>query len=305
MSIVKFDKSRDGGEIVESESTVEAYSPNATYTLVKATIDSQIATARAFPRSLSRSMARVKTTATLTQGIAKSCVYTLPRGGKAIEGPSVRFAEIVASEWGNLFTQSRVIDETDRYITVIGECIDLERNNRVSIEVRARTTDKYGKPYNDDMKTNAINAASSKARRNAIFQVVPRALWEDAYQEVRQVIAGQYQSIDQVRAQWLDTWGKKGIKPDAVYAALEVNGPEEITLDHCVTMEGWVNALKDGEVQLSDIFVAQPTVSVKAKALTDALHGIKDKPSKSTPQEKPAAKDAAGADSEWLPGVDS
>ena len=49
--------------------------------------------------------------ATIDAEVAGSCFYKLSRGGKTIEGPSVRLAEIVASAWGNLKFGARIIDE--------------------------------------------------------------------------------------------------------------------------------------------------------------------------------------------------
>lgn len=276
MSIVQFEG--HGGEVVDqSPSTYEVQTLNASYAVVKATIDSQIATARAFRRSVKQSVNEVKTYATLTLDVAKSCVYALPRGGKSIEGPSARLAEILASCWGNLRVQGRVIEETDKYIVVTGECIDLERNNGRCVEVRRNITDKYGKKYNADMVAMTANAAISIATRNAIFQVIPRALWEDSYQEVRKVIKGQLKPIDVERSEWLETWGKRGISQEDVFAALGVNGREEITLDHVILMEGWRNAVDAGEASLKDVFpiTGNAAPSQKAQALTAKITEVK------------------------------
>lgn len=296
MSIAPYDSR---GEIMETESSIEMTTPNASYVIVKATIDSQIATARAFRRSIKHAVNEVKSCAGLTLEIAKSCVYALPRGGKTIEGPSARFAEILASCWGNLRVQGRVIEETDRYIVVTGECIDLERNNGRCVEIRRNITDKYGKKYNADMVSMTANAAISIATRNAIFQIVPRALWHDAYEEVRRVIKGSLKPIETERTEWLAYWAGKGVSADKVFAALGVNGREEITLDHIITIEGWNNAIQAGETSMADLFPNQPAISVKATNLTAALKDVKSKPSADKPQNKPAQEQ----DLPWEPGA--
>lgn len=275
MSIVAYEGR--GGEIIETESTIEVQAPNASYAVIKATIDSQIATARAFPRRVKHAVNEVKTLATLTLDVAKSCVYALPRGGKSIEGPSARLAEILASCWGNLSVQGRVVEETEKYIVVTGECLDLERNNRRQVEVRRNIVDKYGKKYNADMVAMTANAAISIATRNAIFQVIPRALWEDSYQEVRKVIKGQLKPIEQERAEWLERWGKLGISQDDVLAALDVEYKEDITLDHVILMEGWKNAIDNGETNLKSVFpiTATEAPSQKVQAVTAKISEVK------------------------------
>lgn len=292
MSIAPYE---NRGEIMESPSTIEAHTPNASYAVIKATIDSQIATARAFRRDLKRSVNDVKTYAGLTLDVAKSCVYALPRGGKTIEGPSARFAEILASCWGNLRVQGRVIEETATYIVVVGECIDLERNSGRSVEIRRNIVDKYGKKYNPDMVAMTANAAISIATRNAIFQVVPRALWEEAYQDTRAVIKGSLKSIDEERKIWIEFWGGYGVTEDRVYEALNITGRESLTLDHVVQMQGWNNAINTGESTINELFPLKAVVSVKAQNLTATLADVKNKTAMAADAKAKVATDAAAA----------
>jgi hypothetical protein len=66
----------------------------------KAEIDVQIATAHRFPRSVKAFRDEALAMVTLTEAIAEECIYALPRDGKTIEGPSARFAEVIASARG-------------------------------------------------------------------------------------------------------------------------------------------------------------------------------------------------------------
>jgi hypothetical protein len=289
-----------GGEIMETESSIEVHTQSASYALVKATIDGQIATARAFPRNLRKSVDQVKTLAGLTVDIARSCVYVLPRDGKTIEGPSARFAEILASCWGNISVKGRVIEETDNHITVMGECIDLERNYSASVELRAGIRKKNGAKYSPDMVITTANATTSKALRNAVFKVVPRAFWETAYQEVRSVIKGSLKPIDEERTEWLEYWKSQAIPAEHVYRALDVNGREDITGEHILTMIGWNTALENNEVQLSDIFPIQ-VVSEKAKNLTATLADVKAKTAAN--QVKQPKAEAVPQELPWEPGA--
>lgn len=282
-----------GGEIMESESTLEVSTPNASYALVKATIDSQIATARAFPRNIGRAMKKVAALAGVSERVAAGCIYTLPRDGKQIEGPSARFAEILQNCWGNIRVTGRVIEEADKYLVVMGECIDLEANSGRAVELRVGVLKKNGMRYSPDMVITTANAAIAKATRNAIFQVVPRAFWEEAFQSVRDVIKGSM-SIGEARDSWLSYWKGKAIPAEHVYQALGVSCREDITDDHIVIMTGWNTALESGEVQLSDVFPVQPAVSVKAQNLTATLAGVKEK--------QAAAKQAKTVQEELLPG---
>lgn len=72
----------------------------------RALIDTQIATAKKYPRVLSRVLNQIETYATMDTETAEDCFYALRRKGRngeedtIIEGVSVRMAEIIAGAWG-------------------------------------------------------------------------------------------------------------------------------------------------------------------------------------------------------------
>lgn len=79
--------------------------------LNRSEIDQQIATAHRFPRSIKRFRDEAMQMVTLNESVAGQCIYALPRDGKTIEGPSARFAEVIASAWGNSRAGARVVDD--------------------------------------------------------------------------------------------------------------------------------------------------------------------------------------------------
>jgi hypothetical protein len=113
--------------------------------LTKSEIDVQIATAKQYPRNLSKVLNDIETLATMDSDVAASCFYTLRRQGKLIEGPTVRMAEIIASSWGNLRVQAMVVANDGKTITARGVCHDLESNYAAATEVKRRITDKMAK----------------------------------------------------------------------------------------------------------------------------------------------------------------
>lgn len=219
-----------------------------------AAVDKQIATAKAYPRSVTNFIRRATEMATLTPEIAASCVYALPREGKIIEGPSARLAEICASAWTNLRIKAGATDNDDRYITATGEAWDVETNVAIAFEVRRRITTKNGKTYGDDMITVTGNAAASIALRNAVFKTVPSSFWRPIYNACRKVIAGEQQTFQVRRDEMLKAFNVMGVINERIYHALGVKGMQDITLDHMVHLTGFYNALKDGETTIEEAF---------------------------------------------------
>lgn len=235
------------------------------------TVDVQVATARRFPRSIADFIRRATEMATLSPDIAASCVYALPRGGKTIEGPSARLAEIVASAWGNLRIQAGATDNDERYITARGEAWDVQTNVAIGFEVRRRITNRSGQTYDDDMITVTGNAAASIALRNAVFKAVPSSFWKPIYQKCRQVIAGDAKTFAARRDDMLKAFMVAGVTPDRLCAGIGLKGIADITLDHMATLVGVLNAIKEGETTIEEAFpegggLGAPQASVRKSA---------------------------------------
>ncbi len=222
--------------------------------LQSAEIDQQIATARAYPRSIKSFRHQATELATLDEQTAEECMYSLPRGNKKITGPSVRLAEIVASCWGNCRYAARIVEEQKDFIVAQGVFHDLEKNSFVSFEVKRRIVDKYGKRFNADMIGVTGNAASSIALRNAVFKGVPKALWSQIYKAAVRTAIGDETTLAARRANALQWFEKAGANREDIFATLEVADESEITLDHLAWLTGVRTAIKDGDMPIERAF---------------------------------------------------
>jgi hypothetical protein len=217
-------------------------------------VDVQIATARKFPRSVTTFTRRAIQLATLNDDIATACVYAMPRGGRTIEGPSARFAEIMAHAWGNLRIQAGTVGNDDKHVTSRGEAWDLEVNTAIAFEVKRRITNRKGDTYDDDMITVTGNAGASIALRNAVLKVVPAAFWKPVYAKCREVIAGNAETFASRRDAMLKAFMVVGVTVERVVASIGLRGVGDITLDHMATLAGILNAIKEGETSIEDAF---------------------------------------------------
>lgn len=234
--------------------------------VARAELDQAVTTARAYPRSLKRFVTECMDMATLNERVAAECFYSLPRDGKAIEGPSARLAEIVASAWGNCRAGARVVDEGPEFITAQGVFHDLERNVQVTYEVRRRITDRQGRRFKTDMIAVTGNAACSIALRNAVFKGVPKAFWNDIYEAARRASVGDIKTLANKRADALVYLQKMGVPQANVLTVLNLAGVEDIGADELATLKGLINAIKDGETTVDATFFERP-VTVKVPDL--------------------------------------
>jgi hypothetical protein len=237
------------GQLVTAESGTASL-------LARSEIDQQITTAHKYPRSVARFRKNVEEMVTLSDSIAAECIYSLPRDGKVIEGPSARFAEVVASAWGNARAGARVVNDEGEFVTAQGVFHDLERNVAITYEVQRRITDKHGRRFKADMIGVTANAACSIALRNAILKGVPKAFWSDMYEGAKLMAKGNVETLPNRRDAVLRDLLGYGIKPEQVYAKLGIDGQADIGLDQLLTLRGLVTAIKEGDTTPEEAFAA-------------------------------------------------
>ena len=236
--------------------------------LTKSEIDVQIATAKQYPRNLAHVLSNIETLATMDEEVAGSCFYTLRRQGKVIEGPSVRMAEIIASSWGNLRVQARIVGNDGKQITAQGVCHDLESNYATSVEVKRRITDKYGKTFSEDMQVVTGNAACAIAMRNALFKVVPSALIKKVIDKAKKVSLGESMTLENSRTKMLEYFKTIGVDEKQVMDYLSVSKIDEINIDMVVELRGLATAIKEGTITAKEAF-APVVEEEKAKEVAD------------------------------------
>lgn len=301
----------DAGQILESllQGPLTGTAGTVVEQLTRAEVDVQIATAKKFPRSIEKFRKQAMALATESEEVARKCFYCLPRGkddtgrAKTIEGPSIRMAEIIASCWGNIRIEARIVSVEDDQVVARATCHDLENNIATSMEARRRIVDKWGKRYGIDMIGVTCMAALSIARRNAIFAVVPMAYAEPILEAARSCAVGDQKTLPTRRTNMLEAWAKMGVVAEQVFARLGVAGESEITLDHLAEMFGLFTAVKDGQAKLEEAFpetkpdhkksASERLAEQKAKSnghAADVKPEPKPEPKQSKPETKPEPK---------------
>jgi len=278
---------------------VSAVTPNALEQMERANIDIQIATAKAYPRSLTKFYDRATAMVTLDEETAKSCLYRRPVGKDAsgkmtyAEGESIRLAEIVAASYGNIRAAGIVAEMTDKYVKAVGMCHDLESNYAVRAEVVESVVGRNGQPFSERMRVVVAKAAQSKAIRDAIFRIVPKSVCKPLADKARIVAKGDAKTFETRRKAVVDWVKSLKIEAKRVWAAIGVNGPDDIQMDDLVTLAGIKTAIDDKDVTVAEAFpVEQSEQKQGTEALADRLSQGKQPPEPPTnaPPEEPKKK---------------
>ena len=223
----------------------------------KAQIDVQIATAKTYPRNVTRAIENSMAIACLDMTTASTCTYSVPRGGRAITGVSVHLAKILAQNWGNLRIESRVIAIDDKHVTSQGICFDLENNIAIKTEVKRSIMTKTGR-MNDDMITVTGNAGNSIALRNAILAVIPKGVTDKVYNSALKTITGDVSDETKLIKRRTQVFTK--LKDDYGVTEAEVLGAvgraslSNITPKDIVVIIGIGQAIKDGDTTIDLAF---------------------------------------------------
>lgn len=226
--------------------------------LARVEIDSAIATAKSYPRDVTKFVDECIYLATIDQETAESCFYCLVRNGKdgksEIKGPSIRLAEIVMSCWGNIKVATRIVENDGKFITAEGICIDLQKNITVSMPVKRKITTKTGMTYSDDMQAVTGNAACSIALRNAIFRTIPKALVDRVYEAAIKFSVGDQKTIEAKRKSVFDRFNKLGIETKKILGFYGKDAIDEFGEKELIELIGVGTAIKDGMMSIDKAF---------------------------------------------------
>lgn len=291
-----------------SEDPVVVEDSGVLQALTTSEINVQITTAKKYPRSIQAFQREALSLATLDTETAKSMYYRVPRDGKFIEGGSVRLAEICASAWGNCHFGARVVDIDQKFVTAQAVAWDLEKNVKMTLEVRRSIVNRYGRTYNEDMIRTTAQAAMSVALRNAIFRIVSPALVKSVLDEAKKVSLGKGLTMEQRRERAFKAMASVGAKTPDVLRVLGKRGLEDIDVDDLVNLNGMYQAIKDGETTwaqaLADFEASQPKTEADIKRdlkteLDDVeivADRVSSEPGISNPDQKEQTADSSSGD---------
>lgn len=262
----------------------------------RANVDSQVATAKQYPRSIKRSIDNSVVMATMDQETAQSCGYALPRGGKPITGPSVHLAKIIVSNWGNMRTEAKVVQITDKQIISRGTAWDLEANVASAFEVRRSIINSKGQRFSDDMITVTGNAANSIAYRNAVFSVIPKAVVDKVYRAAQRCITGDLSDEEKLIKRRTDAINffndEYGITEPEVIKLCGKQTVNQIKAEEIALLLGMVQSLKDGDTTVDELMKpireSKDAKSEKINKISEnaAMTENKERSSESTKQRK-------------------
>lgn len=156
-------------------------------------VKGQIFMAQQFPRNIIAAEQRILD-ACKRPALAETAVYSYPRGGQKVEGPSIRMAEVLAQNWGNISFGVKELEQREGESVAMAYAWDLETNTRQEKTFTVKHTRKAGQKLKKltDPRDIYEMVANNGARRlrACILGVVPGDIVEKAIQECDRTMQG-------------------------------------------------------------------------------------------------------------------
>lgn len=237
-------------------------------------IDTLVATAKKYPRSIKKALEEAKMLACHDEETAGSMHYYLKRQDKTgketwIEGHSIRLLEVMAASWGNIWHGTATADDHNgKIIKAHAFCYDLERNHFCAESVGRRISGKFGRTYSDDMIAVTGQAAASIALRNAIKRVIPEAYTKLVGNAAKNVAYGTEKPLIERRQKMIERFRGIDVNQDQLLKFLGKSDFEQIGRDDLEKLGGVFTAIKDNQAKAEEIF--PKAVSIEPASLPAA-----------------------------------
>lgn len=150
------------------------------------------------------------------KGLAESAIYQYSRGGTDISGASIRLAEAIAQNWGNVQYGVREIEQRDGESTVQAYAWDMETNVRAECTFQVphvRYTKKTGAVKLTDPRDIYELVANNGSRRlrRCILEIIPSDVVDTALQQCELTLKANADCSPEAIKKMLKAFGDFGV----------------------------------------------------------------------------------------------
>jgi hypothetical protein len=253
-----------------------------------AEVQAAVMLAKRFPRDQFTAFNKIME-ACQRKNLAENAVYAYPRGGKAISGPSIRLAEAMAREWGNIDSGIRELSRDKNKSVCEAFAWDLETNARFTriFEIPHERHTREGSYKLTDPRDIYENVANQGARRlrACILQAIPGDITDSAVAKCKETVTKKSGEplVDRMR-KMANTFATYGITQAHIEKRLK-HALESVNEEEIFDLITVYNAIKDNHAKRSDYFDIAETEP------TEKTSSLKDKIKKGTKKERQPGED--------------
>ncbi|WP_095021952.1 hypothetical protein [Bacillus thuringiensis] len=218
--------------------------------------------------------------------VAENAVYQYPKGGQKVQGPSIRLAEVIARNWGNIDYGIIELDQKDGESSMMAYAWDLETNTRqtkiFTVKHERKAKGKTNK-LTDSRDVYELTANMGTRRMRAcILGIIPGDIVDAAVQKCNDtLINGQKEPLEDRLRKALDAFKKDfGVTKEMIEDSFQLN-IDAFTEHDFVKLGRIYTSIREGVGKKEDFFDTKKTSPVKSnlEAQFQQTEGVKDEPS--------------------------
>lgn len=234
-----------------------------------ANVKAQVIMAKQFPRDPMQAAEKILSEC-MRPSLADAATYTFPRGKETVSGPSIRLAEVLARNWGNMTFGYEVLErKTPRnggvgFSMIRAYAWDFETNLVIDRQFELkhwRTTKSGGYALTDDRDIYELEANMASRRiRACILQMIPGDVTAAAVNACRKTasngiieIMNDAKKRSDLIGKMIRIFGKMGVTQEDLEDCLNTKSADW-TADHMLKLKEIKNSLDDGAASLGDYF---------------------------------------------------
>lgn len=242
-----------------------------------AEVQGAIILAKKFPRNQIEALDRIMT-ACQRPGLAEQAVYEYARGGSSISGPSIRLAEAIAQNWGNLQFGIRELEQRNGESTVEAFCWDMETNVRQvkTFQVKHERHTKKGSYKLADPRDIYELTANQGARRlrAAILAIIPGDVIESAVNQCEETLKAKADTSPEALKKLVDAFAVLNVTKEQIEKRIQ-RRLDTITAAQLVQLRKVYNSMRDGMSGVADWFEIPEVNKPENSNLKDKLKANK------------------------------
>lgn len=245
-------------------------------------VQAKLIMAKKFPRDMVRARARILEECKILS-LAEQAAWKYPRSGEMLTGPSIRLAEVVARNYGNIDYGVRELERKRGSSVAQSYCWDLESNVTSDkifevphmIEV-GRKGNKSKKMLTDPRDIYELVANNGARRlRECILAITPRSIVDDALKACKATLAnGGGEPIEKRLAAMVMAFKTLGVSPEMIEERvghkIDLTTGEEIA-----DLLSIYTAIREKQAKRGDFFnFPEDVVEESASAIADKIAGL-------------------------------
>ncbi len=237
-------------------------------------VQGQIIMAKKFPRDEIAARNRILT-ACRRKRLAEQAEYEYKRGTSKVTGTSIRLAEAMAQNWGNMDFGFVELEQRNGESQVMAYAWDLETNTRQTKiftvpHIRETKSGNYPLTSSRDIYEMVANQAARRVRA-CILGIIPGDIQEEAVEQCRKTLAdGEKLPLEDLIAGVVRTAKEEYAVPQESLEKYIGCKADSFSMNDLIRLKRVFNSIKDGMAKREEIFELP---GVEKKEAEDAFAG--------------------------------